>query len=218
LFVISGSDDSIVDDITFLQKYVDLRDVNFGGVVINKVHDLEDFNNTYLGSITEMGINVLGIIPYQKELTYFSVDYLSHYLFAKVIAGEGGLNNVVKNIFVGAMSADAALRKPLFQKEKKLIITGGDRSDMILAALESDTTCIMLTNNILPPSNIISKASDQNVPLLLVSSDTYQVAKQIDRLEPLLTKDNSENIGLVRELIKKYVNIAEIKGRQHRSA
>jgi BioD-like phosphotransacetylase family protein len=208
LIVMSGNDDAIVDDIIFLKKYIDMRNVNFIGVIINKVHDVEDFKNVHLDSITKMGVNVLGVIPYEVELTYFSVDYLSHYLFAKVIAGENGLNNVVKNIFVGATSADAALRKPEFKKEKKLIITGGDRSDMILAALESDTTCIILTNNILPPANIISKASNQNVPLLLVSSDTYQTAKQIDNLAPLLTKDNTEKIELLKELIKRHVNIS----------
>ncbi len=157
-----------------------------------------------------MGIQVIGAIPYQTDLTHFSVDYLAERLFAKVIAGEGGLNRWVKNIFVGAMSADAALRNPLFQKENKLIITSGDRSDMILAALESHAVGIILTNEILPPSNIMSKAADRNIPLLLVSADTYQVAKQIDSMEPLLTKASAEKIALLGQLIQKHVNLQGI--------
>jgi hypothetical protein len=210
LLIIGDSGDSVVDDIVFVKKYIDTRDIDFPGVIINKVHDPDDFKDTYLNTITETGINVLGIIPYKAELAYFSVDYLAYRLFAKVIAGEDGLNNVVKSIFVGAMSADAALRNPLFKKENKLIITSGDRSDMILAALERDTSCIILTNDIVPPSNIISKASDRNIPLLLVPSHTYQITKQIDSMEPLLTKDNVEKINLWKQLIKKYVNLKEI--------
>ncbi len=210
LLVVSGKNESWMDDIAFIKKYVDMKNINFGGVIINEVQDVEDFKQTYLDDITEMGINVIGIVPYKTELTHFSVSYLSDYLFAKVIAGERNLNNTIENIFVGAMSADAALRNPLFMKKKKLIITGGDRTDMILAALESDTACIVLTNNILPPPYIISKASDHNIPLLLVSSDTYQVAKQIDKMEPLLTKYDIERIDLLGRLIREYVNIRKI--------
>jgi BioD-like phosphotransacetylase family protein len=210
VLVISGDDDCIVDDIAFLKKYVDMQDVNFGGVVINKVQDTEDFKNTHLDSMTRMGVPVLGVIPFETELTYLSVRYLSEFLFAKVLAGDGGLGNVAKNIFVGALSAHEALRNPLFKKENKLIITGGDRTDMILAALGSDTAGIVLTNNILPPPSIISKAADRNIPLLLVSSDTFLTAKQIDDLEPLLTRNDTEKIQLLGNLIKEHVNVEEI--------
>ncbi len=106
--------------------------------------------------------------------------------------------------------APTAMRNPLFGKEEKLVITSGDRSDMVLAALEPGTIGVLLTNNILPPSNIIAKASEMNVPVLLVPSDTYQVARQIDLMEPLLTRDNAENVGLLVELVKKGVKINEI--------
>ncbi len=210
IIVISGTDDSISDDITFIKKYINMANIDFGGVIINKVHDVEDFKNTYLNDITAMGINVFGIIPYESELTYPSVSYLSDCLFAKVIAGEDRLNNIVKNVFVGDMSASAAVKNPLFKKENKLIITSGDRSDMILAALESDTTGIILTNNILPESNIISKASECNIPLLTVSLDTYQIAKQVDGIEALLLKDDTKRVALLEQLLKKHVNIKEM--------
>jgi hypothetical protein len=113
---------------------------------------------------------------------------------------------------IGAWSANVFLQNPLFKEENKLVITGGDRTDMILASLESDTSAIILTNNILPPSNIISKASERNIPLLMVFSDTYQTAKQIDSLEPLLTKDDVEKIDLLKELVKKHVNLVEMMG------
>ncbi len=210
ILVISGYNESWIDDITFIKKYIDIVNINFKGIIINKVQDVEDFKLTYLNDIKEIGINIIGIIPYKKELTYFSVGYLSEHLFAKVIAGERGLNNVVENIFVGAMSADAALRNPLFKKKHKLIITSGDRTGMILNALTNDTACVVLTNNILPPPHIISKASDCNTPILLVSSDTYQTAKQIDDIEPLLTKYDTKKIELLEGLVKEYVNIEKI--------
>jgi BioD-like phosphotransacetylase family protein len=83
---------------------------------------------------------------------------------------------------------------------------------MILASLESDTSGIILTNNILPPAQIIFKASERNIPLLMVFSDTYQTARQIDSLEPLLTKDDGEKVDLLKQLIKKHVDLNKIMG------
>ncbi|RPI95929.1 MAG: hypothetical protein EHM32_04480 [Spirochaetales bacterium] len=100
IVVVSGNDDSIVDDIMFIKNYVGLGKVDFRGVIINKVHDIEDFTATYLPAIEKTGVKVLGIVPMQPDLKNFTVGYLSECLFAKVIAGEGGLNNVVKTIFV----------------------------------------------------------------------------------------------------------------------
>ncbi len=207
VLVVGGNDDNIIDDITLFKKYVDVSNVDFAGVIINKVHDIEDFKNTYVEKIKEMGVSVIGIIPYVPELSYFTMDYLSETLFAKVIAGEAGLNSVVKNIFVGAMSSNEALRNPMFNKDSKLLITSGDRSDMILSGLETNTAGIILTNNILPPSNIISKASEKNIPLLLVSSNTYQVASQLEKMEALLTKDNAEKVSMIEKLIADHVDV-----------
>jgi len=209
LIIVSGDEGTIIDDVTFIKKYVDMANIDYG-IIINKVCNLEDYRNTHLRDIKEMGMNVLGVIPYEQAMTYVSVSYLAEKLQARVIAGEGGLNRKIKNVFVGAMSGDAAARLPLFKKENKLAITAGDRSDMIVAALESDTAGIILTNNIIPPQNLIAKASDSNIPLLLVPFDTFQAAKQVDDMVPLLTRDDTERIDLLSKLVEQNVDIKAI--------
>lgn len=210
IVVVSGHDHAIMDDLAFLAEHIRMEEVDFGGVVINKVHDVEDFKTAHYSHITEMGIKVLGIIPYQDELTHFSVASVAERLFAKVLTAEEGVDNVVENIVVGAMSTTAALRYPPFQKENKLVITGGDRSDMILACMETNTAGIVLTGNIMPTPNMISKAREHNIPLLLVAADTFHTAKQIEAIESLLTAANTEQIALWENLIKENVRIDEI--------
>jgi len=119
---------------------------------------------------------------------------------------------VARNIFVGAMSADEARRHPSFGKAKKLVITSGDRSDMILASIEGDTAGMVLTNNISPPSAIIAKATQMGVPLLLVPDDTYQVAKQIDGAQYLLKRDETDKIELLEKLVRENVNLSAVVG------
>jgi BioD-like phosphotransacetylase family protein len=210
VIVISGDENTVFDDITYVKKNMDLSGINFKGIIINKVQNMDDFKETYLPQIQKIGVPVLGVIPYQKDLTYFSVSYLSERLFAKVVTGEGHLNRTVKNIFIGAMSVNAALQQPLLKKEGILMITGGDRTDMILVALDYQVTGIILTNNVVPPAHIISKATERKVPMLMVPYDTYETARRIDNMEPLMTKDDKQKIELLEKLIRENVNIQEI--------
>ncbi len=207
LVVLSGDNDQILDDMIFLKRFVDLRNIDFCGVIINKVRDVEEFNTNYLGYFSEQDIPVVGIIPYQMELTYPTLKSIADIIFAKVLSGDKGLDSIIKNIFVGAMGADAVLRVQKFRKENKLVITSGDRSNMILAALDTHSKGIILTNNILPSANLIARASTDNIPMLMVSADTYQTAKKIDGIVPLITSSDKSKIELVTDLVRQNVNL-----------
>jgi BioD-like phosphotransacetylase family protein len=208
LIVVAGGDeDTILDDIIFFKKYIQFKDVRCKGVIINKVAHLDDFCETRLPRIKQHGIDILGIIPFYPELPCFSVSYLADRLFAKIITGEENLCRTVKSVFIGSMSAGAALQNPLFEEESKVVITSGDRSDMIVAALGSNASAVILTNNIMPPPNLISKAAQMNIPLLLVSADTYEIAKQIEGMESLPTKDDLGKIALIEQMVASHVNL-----------
>lgn len=211
VIVVSGKDDTIIDDIVFLKHDVNLKGVKFKGIIINKVHNLEDFVNIHLPKLKLLNMNVLGIIPYYEELPRFTVNFLADRLFAKVITGESSLNRPVKNIIIGSMSASAVVKIPVFHEEKKVVITSGDRHDMIAAALEGDTAAVVLTCNIEPTPELVAKATERQIPLLLVSPDTYQIAKQVDSMEPLLQKEDTDKIALLEQIIKKHVNLQEFQ-------
>lgn len=213
VFVLAGEENSILDDIVFIKKNLNMKGIDFRGVILNKINNLEDFQDHYLPMIESNGIEVLGMIPYMKELNSYSVAYLSERLFAKVIVGGSGMSRDVKRIFIGAMRADAVMDLPHFKTPGKVVITSGDRSDMISAALETNSAAVVLTNNILPTSVLISKAERANVPLLLVSTDTYQVAKQVDTLQPLITKDDADKLKLLEEAVKKRVKLERLTGK-----
>ena len=210
LVVASGNEDTIFDDIIFLKKRIQMEKATLQGVIINKVANINEFNDIYLPKIHQLDVNVLGVIPHYKELPCFSVNYLADRLFAKIIAGENNLNGIVENVFIGSVSASAVSKDPLFQAKNKIVITSGDRSDMIVSALDSHSTAIILTNDILPQSNIIARAEKMCIPLLLVSTDSYQTAKQIDDLEALPTKDDKEKICLIEKMISDHVDIKKL--------
>jgi len=209
IVLLSGDEGQILDDAVLLKRCGCMETGRFQGVIVNKVPDTDDFAQTYLSKIQALGINVLGVVPYCAELCRFTVRYLANRLFADIVTGESQLDRPVKTIVIGAMPASSAQKLPIFQEERKVVITSGDRSDMILAALDSKTAAVILTNNVMPPANLVAKASKQGIPLLLVPADTYTVAKQIESLEPLPTKEDTDKIALIEQLIAKHVQVRE---------
>jgi uncharacterized protein len=208
VMVVGGDENYIVDNVIFIKRHLALTDLNFGGVIINKVRNVEDFKNVYLPLIEKSGINVLGIVPFEEQLTFFSMEYLAQYLLARVVAGEAWLHRRISNVFVGASSVDSVYSDARFHKENKLMITSGDRSDMLLASFEdSCTSAVVLTNNILPPQNVLAKADEKHIPILLVPYGVYETAKQIESLTPLVTSNNTVEIGLMEKMVKENVNI-----------
>ena len=212
VLVAGGSEGTIVDDVAFIQRYIDLSGVDFAGIIINKVRNLEDYRSTHLADVSALGLNILGVVPFEAEMTKLSVGHLAERLLAKVIAGEQGLSHKVNAIMVGAMSTNAAMQNPLFKKDGKLVITGGDRTDLVLASIESNTSGIILTNNVLPPSNLVSKAQERGIPLLLVPFDTYQTASQLENIDPLMTKDDTRKMDLIAQMVKDHVSLTDIVG------
>lgn len=208
VIVVSGDSDSVLDDVKFIERYVKTKEAGFGGVIINKVNDIESFEYSYAPGIKEMGIDIIGVIPYQAQLTYFTLDLIAEKLLARVIAGEGNLKKVVKSIIIGKPLTAAA--DPDLREGNHLMISGADRSDIILAALERDTAGIILTNDIVPQQNIIARAKERGIPILLVAMDTFKTAKTIDDMEVTLRKEDTEKIQLLSGLMGKHLRVPEL--------
>jgi len=211
ILVISGDENDILDNIVFIRKHLSLQGIRFGGVIINKVRNIDDFKEVYLPIIQKEDVNILGIIPFESDLTFFSMEYLAQYLFARVVTGEAWLNRRINNIFIGAASLDSVCADTQFQKGNKLVIASGDRTDLLLASFKDKcTSAVIATNNVLPPQNILAKADENKIPVLLVPSGAYETAKQIEALTPMIASNNTDEIDLMAKMVKTYVNMEAI--------
>ncbi len=83
---------------------------------------------------------------------------------------------------------------------KLAFITGGDRSDLIIAALNENISCLILTGFIQPDVSIIAEANAKKIPILLSPSDTFTTMRNLNRLLPGLQEDE---IAKVLELMDK---------------
>ncbi len=207
VLVASGKPDKIMDDLSLLIRYVDRSKIV--GVIFNKVLDVDDFEMTYSEDLKELGIKNLGIIPNESELSRISVRTVSERLMANVMTGQDNLDVKIRTILIGAMSVDEMAKRNLFKKDHTLVITGGDRSDVILASLTNKKTAgIVLTNNVLPAANIVSQVSEAGIPLLSVPQDTFTVAKMIDSLDAVINPQDTDKLEMIQALVSKHVDVS----------
>lgn len=145
----------------------------FLGVVLNEVprDRVERVHDIIVPFLTRQGIKTLGVLPRERLLAAPSVREIADGLHAEILSGADRLDELVEHLLVGGMGADVALSY-FRRKPNKAVITGGDRTDLLLAALETSTRCLILTGNLYPSPSVLNRADEQHVPVLLCSVDT----------------------------------------------
>ena len=153
------------------------------GVIINRVPaDANEFVKQYaIPYFEKQGITILGLIPETRSLEAMTVQELYDVLDAQLLTETYDPEAFVENLTIGAMTAEAALHR--FRKQSnKAVITGGDRSDIQLAALETSTICLILTGNLQPSPLIIKQAEDLGVSAFLVPGTTMETIEIIEKV------------------------------------
>jgi BioD-like phosphotransacetylase family protein len=131
-------------------------------------------------ALEEQGISVLAVLPQERLLLSISVGELAEFLSGEILCSEEKVDELVEHLMVGAMSVDSALTY-FRRKPNKAVITGGDRPDIQLAALETSTKCLILTGNLRPSPIILGRAAEVGVPMILVRQDTLTTVEVIER-------------------------------------
>ena len=156
----------------------------FKGVIFNRVPESKlDYADKLIKPFVEShGINVYGIIRNDPVLGAVPIADLVEELGGTVLIGEDKTDELVERFMIGAMNVSSALKH--FRKVRnKAVITGGDRSDIQLAALETSTKCLILTGEMYPNAAILTRAEEAGVPIIVVTQDT---AEAVDRCETLM--------------------------------
>ncbi len=150
------------------------------GLIINRIEpeNMEYIRKNVTPFIERFGINMLGAMPNDIVLAAISVRDLANGIGGRVYTAEDKLDELVYHFKVGAMTLEAASAR--FRKvSNKAVITGGDRVDLQVAALETPTKCLVLTGGMTPHPLIMSKADELQVPIIVVPYDTLTTVEKI---------------------------------------
>ncbi len=184
---------------------------NFIGVVLNRiaVDKLEYFKRRIVPFLNRERIEVLGMIPQDTTLNAISIGELRDNLGGEILCCDDKMDELVEHFMIGAMNVEGALR--YFRKVRnKAVITGGDRPDIQLAALETSTRCIVLTGSLFPNDIIVSRAEEREVPMMVVKEDTLTTVEKIEDLLRRLRVSGKKKVARAAELVNREINFRSL--------
>ncbi|EDX86146.1 DRTGG domain protein [Synechococcus sp. PCC 7335] len=179
------------------------------GVVINDVpKDLMKVANTSVRAYLERhDIKVFGILPRTAIMRSVSVGALVDQLNAEILNKPERIDQMmVEEISIGAMNANSALRY-FNQAHNMVVVTGGDRFDIQMAALESSTQCLVLTGRLSPRKDILDRANDVEVPILSVDFDTLTTVDKIEQAFDQVRLHEPIKVACIKHLMEQHFDI-----------
>lgn len=216
VIVTQGGIGKPIDEVALNQALFEKEGVQVIGVILNKVHgDKVDYISDFARrGLRRKGLELLGVIPHQRVLANPTVGLVCEELQADLLNHPPTLDELVDDVVVGAMGAQNAMH---FFKRGVLLITPGDREDIVLAActgIEANSpdkmAGIVLTGGLRPSESVLKVIRAMPIPVLLAQEDSYQVASKVHDLTVKTRPNDAQKISLIRDIVAKNVNVKKI--------
>jgi hypothetical protein len=216
IIVSSGGIGKPIDEIALNQALFEKEGVEIIGVILNKVigQKVDYISDFARRGLKRKGLELLGVLPHEQILCNPSMELIREELHAELLNSPPTLHTLVDDVVVGAMGAHNAMQ---FFKRGVLLITPGDREDIVLAACANLETQndekmagIILTGGLRPSEDVLKIIRSVPIPFLLAQADSYEVASKVHNLIVKTRPADSEKISLIRDIVAKNVNVKKI--------
>jgi len=204
LLVIKYESDSDVEDLILFSQLLKPQVV---GSIFNYVpkEQMEHIQKTIIPHLKEKDISVIGAIPEDEILGSITPKELADGLGGKILCCDDKMDELVQHFIIGAMDVRSASRY-FREMRDKAVITGGDRPDIQLAALQTSTKCLILTGNLHPSPVIVDRARQVSVPIILVTDDTLTTVEKVEDVLGSMRVRESKKIERAKELFDQNVD------------
>jgi len=192
------------------------REVQVLGIIVNRVQQEQVNDVKQLLAMQLPKDIILSVVPWEQGLQSPTMKEIKEALDAKLILGEELLSNHVDNFVTGAMMLPNFLP---YIKENCLIVTPGDRGDIIIGALQANLSAnypkvsgIVLTAGTEPEEPIIRLMNGLQtvVPIIAVETGTFETTNKVAGIHSRITADNKQKIELAINTFEKYIDIAAL--------
>ena len=160
---------------------------------------------------------LLAVIPDDPNLLAPTMREIQAGLGGKLLFGEAGLGNQVDNYIIGAMQVPDFLN---YLKDNVLIVTPGDRGDIIVCALQANASAnyprvagIVLSAGTEPAAPVMRllEGLPGVVPILAVPTGTFATTTNVSAIKSRLTPDNPKKTQLAISTFDRYVDVRALE-------
>lgn len=159
---------------------------------------------------------IINVIPQDRNLGNPTIKEIVASVNGKALFGEHLFSNQVDHSIVGAMQLHNCL---LRLKKNTLIVTPGDRGDILSGVLQANISKnypkiagIILTGGLVPEPSILKliEGLDTVVPIIQVETGTFETVNKVASTESRIAHHNKEKIALAISTFDKYIDIKSI--------
>ncbi|SHK67025.1 phosphate acetyltransferase [Hymenobacter psychrotolerans] len=220
LLVVSGEGKStaqLISAVLTLLRSFEAREVPVLLVVANRVapaqaDDVQELLRAQLPAEV-----LLAVVPEDPNLLHPTMQEIQDELGGKLLFGEEALSNQVDNYVIGAMQVPNFLN---YLKDNVLIVTPGDRGDIIVCALQANQSAtfprvagIVLTAGSEPEAPVLRLLAGLPgvVPILAVPTGTFETTTRVGAIRSRITPGNPKKIQLAISTFTRYVDVAALQ-------
>ena len=194
-----------IDEIVLNHALFAAHGVEVLGAVVNKV-DVEshpDLPEVLRRGLAQHGVELLGCIPYSAFLANPSLELVPTHLDGELLSGEATPGLTIGWVAIGAMQAEHAVE---LLKDRTLVITPGDREDLVRAAIDVNRHAavprvigLVLTGGFRPSDGVIGEMRKAGMFAFLVGTDTFRTAQAVDEI---LVKTHPSDLEKIETIIR----------------
>jgi BioD-like phosphotransacetylase family protein len=206
-----------IDEISLNLALFEKHGVEVIGAIINKVvPDKMAMLKEYASlGLAKLGLPLLGMIPMHTELYKPTVNQACLRLKGDFLAGAQHKRRRITKLGVGAMSCRNAER---LLQPGTLIVTPGDREDLIVMILNEDAkgqarghlAGVVLTDGILPPESLLARIRERSIPFIGTGLDISSATTAISHMTVKTEVGDRDKIGVIQNLIHEHVQVERI--------
>ena len=182
------------------------------GVIINAVpqyrqHEVE---SRIIPELAQANIKTLGWLPEDRRLLAPTLSLVADHLGAEFVAGEEHASHLIDNFLIGGMVLDWG---PFYfgSQENVGVIVRGNRPDVQLAALQTDTErAMVLTKGARPVEYVLYEASQREVPIVITSGSTEETSSALESLLPKIRFDHPDKVARIQKLAAEKLDLDAI--------
>ena len=220
ILVVSGEGKStaqVISSVLTLLRNFEAREVPVLLAVANRIapNQVEDVRALLRAQLPAEVL--LAVIPSDANLLHPTMREIQAGLGGKLLFGESGLGNQVDNYVIGAMQVPNFLN---YLKENVLIVTPGDRGDIIVCALQANLSAsyprvagIVLSTGSEPdePVRRLLEGLPNVVPIVVVPTGTFETTTRVGAIRSRISADNPKKIQLAISTFERYVEVRALE-------
>jgi BioD-like phosphotransacetylase family protein len=219
VLVTTGGIGRPIDEAAVNKALFDREGVEVIGVVMNKVvpskYDyISDFARR---GFARLGLELLGVMPQERMLSEPTLQDICTLIRGEVLSGGSLLRARAAVVMIGAMQPANVLER---LEPRTLLVTPGDREDVVLAAIsfaqgpekirDHSLAAIVLSESLRPAGAVAKLIAAAPLPIIASPMDSYTIANRIHSMTVKTLPGDADKIERIQSLVSEHVDVDRI--------